>query len=322
MQQQPLETMYRERADAARARGHVALRPPPPRTTLWSVFSGAVFRPAAAHQDYETAASHFKAAAGAYQMVKDWTAAAECLWMQAEALVQLGQPGLAAAAMYEAAHCGIRAGADPAPLLRLAADIYVSANRFDRAAKCVLELAADADEDVALQRQLYSEAVDMFEKCNNNDGGGDSLDCRHCRVKVAELTPSDAEAADMFERLGRYECVGDRCRRHGGASFLARKFFLQSLLCHLALGDVAQARRKQELFADLDCTFPRSRENVFVTQLIAAMDGGSLEAFANACADFDRVSPLDAWKTAVLLRAKGRIITAGVAEEEEDPDLR
>jgi len=44
------------------------------------------------------------------------------------------------------------------------------------------------------------------------------------------------------------------------------------------------------------------------------------EEFAQACADFDRISPLDPWKTSILLKAK-RHIVAAVAEEDDGPDL-
>lgn len=311
-----LQVVYRKRADAARGRGHAALRPSLLKSVFVAMFGGG------AHQggggDYDAAAEHFKAAAGGYLMVKDWAAAAECLRLHAEALIQLGQPGLAAGELVEAAHCCARADDDAAPLLRLAADVYISANRFDRAARCLLEMASDAALPNERRRLHYAEAADLFEKTTE---GGDSTDCRNCRVKLAELAASDAEAADIFERLGRDECIGNNRRRHGGASYLAKKFFLQSLLCHLAQGDVVQARQKQEQqFADLDCTFPGSRENAFVTQLIAAMDSGSAEAFAEACADFDRVTPLDEWKTAVLLRAKRHLM--GEEEQMIVVDLR
>lgn len=321
-QEKDLHAVYRERADAARARGHAALRP-----SVWFFF-GASFVSLFRRQqqqsgggDYDAAAEHFKAAAGLYKMVNDWAAATECLRQYAEALNQLGQPGLAAHELVDAAHCSTRARMDAAPLMRLAADSYVSASRFDRAAKCVLAMAAaDSCSDSDGASTLYAEAVDLFEKTAE---GSDSMDCRNCRVKLAELASSDAEAAEIFERLGRDECIGNNRRRHGGASYLAKKFFLQCLLCHLAQGDVIQARRKQERFADLDCTFPGSRENAFVTQLMAAVDDGCAEAFADACADYDRVTPLEPWKTAALLRAKSHleVMTAAEDLEEKEPDL-
>lgn len=44
------------------------------------------------------------------------------------------------------------------------------------------------------------------------------------------------------------------------------------------------------------------------------MDG---EAFATACADFDRITPLDPWKTSILLLAKNHITSA----DDDEPDL-
>ncbi len=43
----------------------------------------------------------------------------------------------------------------------------------------------------------------------------------------------------------------------------------------------------------------------------------NIELFGTACADFDRITPLDPWKTSMLIKAK-KIITDAVGEEEVD----
>jgi hypothetical protein len=43
---------------------------------------------------------------------------------------------------------------------------------------------------------------------------------------------------------------------------------------------------------------------------LQASDNFNAEEFAQACADFDRISPLDPWKTTVLLKAKRHIDAA------------
>jgi hypothetical protein len=40
------------------------------------------------------------------------------------------------------------------------------------------------------------------------------------------------------------------------------------------------------------------------------------EAYATACAEFDRITPLDPWKTSILLKAKKSISGEGSAENE------
>ena len=43
------------------------------------------------------------------------------------------------------------------------------------------------------------------------------------------------------------------------------------------------------------------------------MSDSDVPAFAQACADWDRISPLDSWKTSLLVKARGTIMV----EEEE-----
>jgi alpha-soluble NSF attachment protein len=46
----------------------------------------------------------------------------------------------------------------------------------------------------------------------------------------------------------------------------------------------------------------------------------SLEDFGDACADFDRITPLDPWKTSMLLKAK-KFISDQVGGEDGELDF-
>lgn len=48
------------------------------------------------------------------------------------------------------------------------------------------------------------------------------------------------------------------------------------------------------------------------------MENFNPEDFAQACADFDRITPLDPWKTSVLVRIKRHLGEGGGEEEEDD----
>jgi alpha-soluble NSF attachment protein len=50
---------------------------------------------------------------------------------------------------------------------------------------------------------------------------------------------------------------------------------------------------------------------------VQAFDSYNGDDFSQACADYDRISPLDPWKTSVLLKAK-RHIDAAAGEGDED----
>jgi hypothetical protein len=50
---------------------------------------------------------------------------------------------------------------------------------------------------------------------------------------------------------------------------------------------------------------------------LQASDERNLEDFAQACADFDRITPLDPWKTSLLLKTK-QFIADVVGDDEVD----
>ena len=73
---------------------------------------------------------------------------------------------------------------------------------------------------------------------------------------------------------------------------------------------------KLEEFKNADFSFGSSRECQFVEELVSAVSENSSQAYAQACADFDRISPLDPIKTHVLMKGK-----ANIMEETDEVDL-
>lgn len=53
-----------------------------------------------------------------------------------------------------------------------------------------------------------------------------------------------------------------------------------------------------------DVTFPSTREAKFLTIITEAFEASDEEAFTGAVVDFDQVTKLDNWKTAILLKIK------------------
>lgn len=75
-------------------------------------------------------------------------------------------------------------------------------------------------------------------------------------------------------------------------------------MTNVALQDVVTAKRNLARYGQLDTTFLSTREAKFVTALIDALDQGDLEMFTGAVVEFDSVTKLDNWKTAILLKIK------------------
>jgi alpha-soluble NSF attachment protein len=54
----------------------------------------------------------------------------------------------------------------------------------------------------------------------------------------------------------------------------------------------------------MDGTFPSTREAKFILALLETLEQGDEEAFTNAIFEYDQITKLDNWKTAILLKIK------------------
>jgi len=72
----------------------------------------------------------------------------------------------------------------------------------------------------------------------------------------------------------------------------------------LATSDYVSARRNLINYGQLDTTFPSTREAKFVDVLVKALEDSDEEAFATTVYEFDQVTKLDNWKTAMLVKIK------------------
>jgi alpha-soluble NSF attachment protein len=68
--------------------------------------------------------------------------------------------------------------------------------------------------------------------------------------------------------------------------------------------DYVSARRNLERYGQADNTFPSTREAKFVKALLEALEQGDEEAFTGVVFEYDQVTKLDNWKTAILLNIK------------------
>ena len=92
-----------------------------------------------------------------------------------------------------------------------------------------------------------------------------------------------------------------------------KDYFLKAGICHLASGDLVATTRSLETYRDVDPSFGGTRESMLLTDLVAAVQEGDQEIFADKLYQYDQLSKLDKWKTTLLLRVKGAI-----EKDEED----
>jgi len=155
---------------------------------------------------------------------------------------------------------------------------------------------------------LYRESATLLESENQWSRARLSL------LRVAELTAASAAtptlpapydaAADLFEQVARGD-LETPLQAYG-----VPKIFLRALLCRLAKGDAVAAAKCLGVYGEQCPAFTNQREHAFAQKLIAAAEQSDDDAFTAAVAEYDAVTRLDAWTTAVLLAVKEQIAIA------------
>lgn len=184
---------------------------------------------------------------------------------------------------------------------------FNDAGRFGMSARYYKEIAeiAEADGNKSAAAAAYEAAAGMFERDNKKSNAST------CMLKVAQFAAEEGNAA---RAAGIYESNGKEGLSSRLGAFGAKAHLTMALLCYLALGDAVQVTNKLDEYKSLDVSFPASRECQFIEKLVQAGEDMNIEDFSEACADFDRITPLDALKTSLLLRAKEHIVDASGGE--------
>jgi len=193
-----------------------------------------------------------------------------------------------------------------------------------RAAELLLEgtkaLVADGHFSAAAKHQ--QDAGEMFEAEGDNEAAVDCLKtaaeyyemenstsrANSCRLKVAQLSANAGKYDDAVEI---YEQVARAAMDNNLLKFSVRNYLFNSFLCVLAKQDTVGAARALDRYKDLDPTFASQRECKLCEAILEACDNVDVDAFTQAVADFDALTPLDAFRTHLLLQAKKMIENAG-----------
>ena len=257
---------------------------------------------------------------------------------------KLGEENEAVTAISEAGTCYKKLNpVEAIQAFQAAIEIYNAGGRFGRSAALTKDIAEiyEADGNVDGAIESFESAANLYHNDNKKSVGQQML------LKVAVLcsgTKGDyAKAAQIFETVGR-EAMESNLSKYS-----AKNYLFQALLCFLAAGDTVTAKSKKEDYKNVDYTFATQRECVFVEKLLALIEVRALllfacvctpaslthsptlppfahlhtqandgEGYATACAEFDRITPLDPWKTSVLLKAKKSIAGEGGGGGESD----
>ena len=238
------------------------------------------------NQKHEDAAEAYTKAGNAFKLATLWESAGKAFVKAAEQHTVLNNSSDAASSYVEAGNSyrkinpkkGIKA-------FSKAIEIFNDAGRFAQSARYYKEVAeifeADNNTDGAID--AYQQAANLFSNDNKQSNAN------QCLLKIANLASAAGQyskAAEIFETIGRESLTSNL------GKYAAKGYFTQCVLCLLGLGDGVAGRSKLDDFKNADFSFPASRECDFLEKLLTAFDGNSIDDFEQACADFDRITPL------------------------------
>jgi alpha-soluble NSF attachment protein len=127
-------------------------------------------------------------------------------------------------------------------------------------------------------------------------------------LKVADLA---ALEGNYYKAIENFDKVAASSVSNNLMKWSVKDYFLKSGICLLAVGDMVATNRALEKYREMDPTFPSTREHQLLVDLSEAVEAGDQEAFSDKLFQYDQMSKLDKWKTAILLRVKNAIEERG-----------
>ena len=215
----------------------------------------------------------------------------------------------AASAFQSAATCYQKTNiTDAVECLTRATEYYIDEGRFHIAAKQEQQIGEMLEESGDIEQALahYQTAADYFE------GEGQASAAAKVKLKVADHS---AMAEKYAVAIQIYEETGVSYLANNLLKWSAKDLFTKAGICHLCSDDVVSAKRALERYQDLDVTFSNQRECKFLLKLIECCEEYDAEKMTLAIREFNSITPLDNWKTTLLLRVKNLISTEAQNED-------
>ncbi|EEF41529.1 alpha-soluble nsf attachment protein, putative [Ricinus communis] len=260
---------------------------------------------------YEDASDLFDKAANSFKLAKSWDRAGSTYVKLANCHLKLDSKHEAAQAYVDAAHCYKKTTTNEAiSCLGQAVEMFCDIGRISMAARYYKEIAElyESEANVEKAMDFYEKAADFFQ------GEEVTTSANQCKQKVAQFAAQLEQyqkAIEIYEEIARHS-LSNNLLKYGVKGHL-----LNAGICHLCKGDVVSVTNALERYQDLDPTFSGTREYRLLADVAAAIDEEDVAKFTDVVKEFDSMTPLDSWKTTLLLRVKEKL----KAKELEEDDL-
>ncbi|KAI8385720.1 soluble NSF attachment protein [Blakeslea trispora] len=259
----------------------------------WSFFSAV--------NKHEEAAELYEKAGNMFKLAQQWNASGDA-FIEAAKLFEQGKCAKfegsrafeSAAKSYKRVDTAAAVSA-----LREAVKLDQEGGNFRQAAKHYQEIA-EICESTELDRP--SEAKEAYEKAADLYNADDSPALANkCLLKVAQIA---AELGDYNTAIEKFETVAAAAIDDPLLKWSLKEYCFKAGLCHLCTGDMVKSTQALSNYCNMDMSFETSREYNLLKGLIECIDQGDVDHFSQIVFDYDKLTRLDAWKTAILLKIK------------------
>ncbi|EIW71907.1 hypothetical protein TREMEDRAFT_66620 [Tremella mesenterica DSM 1558] len=250
-------------------------------------------------QKWEEAGDLFAQAANSYKVEGRWSDSGAAFEREAACRNKAGESNDEINAWHNAAKSYKKSNPEAAvTALHQCIKLLVKSGNFRQAADREKEIAgiyAQDGLDIAKARDSFVQAGDWYKQEDAN------ATANQCYQQAAELS---ADLQDFKRSMELYQTVADWSLTSALTKYSVKEYWLRACMCSMAMGDLVLCQRLLETFSTKDVTFPSTRESKFAHELMDACEQGDVERYTAAVYQYDQVTKLDNWKTAILLKIK------------------
>ncbi|KAL5076664.1 hypothetical protein RYX36_015648 [Vicia faba] len=260
---------------------------------------------------FEDAADLFDKAANSFKLAKSWDKAGSTYVKLANCHLKLESKHEASQAYVDAAHCYKKTNISEAvSCLDHAVNLLCDIGRLSMAARYLKEIAElyESEQNIEQAVVYYEKSADFYQSEEV------TTSANQCKQKVAQFA---AQLEQYQKSIEIYEEIARQSLNNNLLKYGVKGHLLNAGLCQLCKGDVVAINNALEKYQELDPTFSGTREYRLLADVAAAVDEEDVAKFTDVVKEFDSMTPLDSWKTTLLLRVKEKL----KAKELEEDDL-
>lgn len=192
---------------------------------------------------------------------------------------------------------------------RMAAEMHMEANQFQRAAKLYLSIGELEEKHMNVKKAIkaYNDAADCF--CSENSVSSEN----QALLKVADLCAGEE---DYTRAIQIYEKISASSLENTLLKYSVKDYMFKSLLCQYVMSakadKIADVIDKIDQYKDQHPAFDGDRGCKLIEDCCTAFENNDVEAFTDHVFNYDKIYKLNNWTATILLQIK-QILKSGPA---------